>query len=174
MRFCRRSEAQSGDPLPLGGRPIRPGRILGLGLSLFRRRTRIDRIDRHRGLLTSACITFKRIWSSPASHSARPDVARNQATAPCGAIGEPRRGHLQFRFPARHDEFGTAAVECPVALAPINPYRAFPTACRRVTIQGETPPFLSGEQREEISNWWLAIRHPRQGDSCSATIRSLQ
>lgn len=24
----------------------------------------------------------------------------------------------------------------------------------------ETPPFLSDEQREEISNWWLAVRHP--------------
>lgn len=25
---------------------------------------------------------------------------------------------------------------------------------------GETKPFLSDKQREEISNWWLAIRHP--------------
>jgi hypothetical protein len=24
---------------------------------------------------------------------------------------------------------------------------------------GETPPFLSVKQREEISNWWLAVRH---------------
>lgn len=26
---------------------------------------------------------------------------------------------------------------------------------------GETPPFLSSKQREEISNWWLAVRHPK-------------
>jgi len=25
---------------------------------------------------------------------------------------------------------------------------------------GETPPFLSDKQREDISNWWLAVRHP--------------
>lgn len=32
--------------------------------------------------------------------------------------------------------------------------------CPREARLGDTPPFLSREHREIVSNWWLAVRHP--------------